>query len=477
MAVLSALLTHADGFERLTLLLRAADDAAAKQRLTDEVLANDAFDRVPRDRLREMLDGGRLMAMAGDLASPEIGRDWGEVDVLINCAASVSFEEPLDDALELNALGPARLLRGLRDAGADPYVVHVSTAYVADCDVEVVHEDGLPHPALATLDPPAMLAAARSWRELAEAKSLRPASRRRFVRQARRDVARKPRLDLAARVEELRGRWVRQALSELGRRHAVESGWPDTYTLSKALGEQELMGSTARLTVIRPSIIESALSQPHPGWLEGLKVADPLILAYAAGGLTHIAGQARNLIDIVPVDCVANACVAAACNPAEDGARTLAISSTARNPLRIGELAAYIKAYFRREPLHLGGQDAQIGDLEFVERGIALGSAGRRERLARLAAMAALAPVSAGAKRKLRANTFHASQITRMVRIYAPYTELNCAFDDTNACALAASLSAADRADLPFDTAAIEWATYLEGWHLPAVRKMAAKGS
>ena len=48
-----------------------------------------------------------------------------------NCAASVSFEQPLDEALELNSKGPARLLKALREAGSDPYVVHVSTAYAA----------------------------------------------------------------------------------------------------------------------------------------------------------------------------------------------------------------------------------------------------------------------------------------------------------------------------------------------------------
>jgi nucleoside-diphosphate-sugar epimerase len=448
MAVLSALLTHAPEFKRLVLLLRAGDDAAARRRLTEEVLANVAFAALPQDWLRQLLDSGRLDAVAGDLAEerPQGSwpRAWGEVDTLINCAASVSFEEPLDEALALNAFGPARLLASLRAAGSDPYVVHVSTAYVADCQVEVVHEDGLPHPALATLDPQALLAEARLWREQAGAKGNAPKS-------------------------------VQAQLCDQGRRRAMAAGWPDTYALTKALGERELLGMTERITVVRPSIIESALSQPRPGWLHGLKVADPLILAYAAGGLTHLAGREDNLIDLVPVDCVANACVVAAANPSAAGARTLAIASTARNPLRIGELAQHIKAHFRREPLRRGGgSPMQIGDLAFVDRRVAIGRAARRERLARLAARAAIGPV-AGSKRKLRATARQAGQITRMVKIYAPYTELDCVFDDANARALAAAASEADRADLPFDTAAIEWRQYLEGIHLPAVGRLAAE--
>jgi thioester reductase-like protein len=479
-AVLSALLAHADGFERLILLLRADDDAAAQRRLIEEVLTNDAFATLPQGWLQERIDAGRIRAIAGDLASDRLGgrerRGWGEVDTLINCAASVSFEEPLDDALTLNTFGPARLVKSLRAAGSDPYVVHVSTAYVADCHVPVVDEDGLPHPAVATLDPQAMLAEAQLWREVIEAESKLSGEQRGFARHAARDAARRPELDPEARAEELRLRWVKQQLSERGRDKAAEAGWPDTYALSKALGEQELTAVTDRVTIVRPSIIESALSLPRPGWLEGIKVADPLILAYAAGGLTHLAGRAANLIDIVPVDCVAGACVVAAANPAEAGVRALAISSTARNPLRIGELAGHIKAHFRREPFHRGsGAPIKIGDLKFVDRRAAVGSTARRERLAQLAAGAAVGPLPAKTKSRLRRNAALATQMTRMVKIYAPYTELDCVFDDRNACALAASLSEADRADLPFDTAAIDWTDYLEGTHLPEVQRMAKR--
>ena len=445
MAVLAALLTHAPEFKRLVLLLRASDDAAAQRRLTDEVLANVAFAALPQDWLGEILASGRLCAVAGDLSSERSQGSWppgwGEIDTLINCAASVSFEEPLDEALALNAFGPGRLLASLRAAGSDPYVVHVSTAYVADCHVEVVYENGLPHPALETLDPQALLAEARAWREQAEAKGKPP-------------------------------KWVQARLCEQGRRRAAEAGWPDTYALTKALGERELTKLTDRITIVRPSIIESALSQPRPGWLQGLKVADPLILAYAAGGLTHLAGRGANLIDVVPVDCVANACVVAAANPAAAGVRAVSISSTARNPLRIGELAQHIKNHFRREPLLRGeGQPVRIGDLEFVDRRVAVGKAARRECMAGLAARAAVG----GSRRKLRTTARQAGQITRMVKIYAPYTELDCVFDDANACALAAAASDADRADLPFDTATLDWTAYLEGTHLPAVQRLASE--
>ncbi len=331
-----------------------------------------------------------------------------------------------------------RLLESLREAGARPHFVHVSTAYAADCRGALVGEDAPIHPALAALDAEAMLARAREWRA----------------------------------EEEGVGGDVRaeRRLAERGRRCAVEAGWPDTYALSKALGERLLGERSERTTIVRPTIIESALRRPRPGWVEGIKVADPLILAYAARGLTHLAGRGSNVIDIVPVDHVANACVAAALYPPAAGTRALAVASSSRNPLTIGELAAHIRAYFRAEPLRRrNGAEIEIGELRFVSRREALRRATSRQRLA---AAAALLPPPAN-RRRMRRNASLAAQVTRMVGIYAPYTELSCAFEDASARALAAAMSPADREALDFDPASIDWTEYLQGIHLPAVRRMA----
>ena len=45
-----------------------------------------------------------------------------------------------------------------------------------------------------------------------------------------------------------------------------------------------------RLSVVRPAIIESALQHPFPGWIDGFKVADPLIIAYGRGLLPEFPG-------------------------------------------------------------------------------------------------------------------------------------------------------------------------------------------
>jgi thioester reductase-like protein len=469
-AVLADLLRHGDGIERLVVLLRAPSDDDARRRLRDEVLVSEPFDQLG--------DGSRIRAIGGDLGEdgPADGNELAGIDTVIHCAATVSFEEPLDQALALNAFGPVRLLERLESAGSRPHFVHVSTAYVADRQSGEVAEDGLPHHAVTDLDPERMLEEARAWREAAERESRAEPHASRFAKAARRDASMREGMDPAERAEELRARWLLGRLSRRGRRRATEEGWPDTYALSKALGERLLSERSAKTTIVRPTIIESALRHPRPGWLEGIKVADPLILAYAARGLTHLPGRASNRIDIVPVDHVAHACVAAAAHPPQERQRAIAIASSARNPLAIGELAVHIREYFRDNPLPgRGGRPIEIGELLFVDRRVALRKTVRRERLASgLARLAIASPVRLPQERLLRGNRGLAERVTRMVKIYGAYTELDCVFDDANARALAGSLHGeADRAELPFDTAAIDWEDYLQRVHLPEVRKLA----
>ena len=480
-AVMAALLRSVPDLGQLIVLMRATDEEAARQRLFD-VLSSDAFDQLAAPELRAKVDDHRIFPVAGDLETAHVaggaGDGFAALDVVIHCAATVSFEEALDDALTLNAFGPARLLERVRAAGSSPHFVHVSTAYVADRRSGEVHEEGLPHHGIGGIDPDALLSQGRAWREEAERESRAEPLHSRFRGEAERDASRREGMDADERSEELRRRWVQVTLSRQGRRRAKELGWPDTYALSKAVGERLLTASSEHTTIIRPTIIESALQQPTPGWLEGIKVADPLILAFASRGLTHLPGRESNVIDIVPVDLVANACVVAAAYPPEEQLRAIAIASSARNPLSIGELAEQIRAYFLREPLPgRDGTPIEIGRLAFVDRRVALRRTVRREKLAAAAARVAIAsPLRLPQERMLRSNRSLAERVTRMVRIYGSYTELDCVFDDSNACRLAASLAPEDRAELPFDTAAIDWDHYLQEIHLPQVRRLATGG-
>lgn len=477
--VLATLLRDVDGLERLMVLLRAPTAAAAEQRLVNEVLASDAFAALSGAAIRKKLENGQLCAMQGDLRANSLGHPYGDVwkrvDTVIHCAAMVSFEAPLDEALILNTLGPIRLLNHLRRGCVEPHFVHISTAYVAGRQTGTVREDGLPRAGVMGLDAYTMLEEAQEWRAAAERESLRDRRRRRFVHAAKREGARRRCVDAVTRAEELRERWVRQKLAERGRRYAVANGWMDAYTLTKALGERLLVEQSDCATIIRPSIIESALERPQPGWLEGIKVADPLILAYAAGALKDIPGRPATCIDIVPVDLVANACVAAAAHPPSSGLRMLAITSSARNALTLGEFTRHVREYFLREPLpRRNGAPIAVPNIRFAPAKVALRKTVRRERLVSMAArLATLSPLPLPFEGTLRRNSSFATHVSRLVKIYGAYAELDCVFDDSNTCALARALPQVDRVELQFNVAAIDWQKYMQETHLPRVRQIA----
>ena len=63
---------------------------------------------------------------------------------------------------------------------------------------------------------------------------------------------------------------------------------------------------------MRPSIIESALAEPRPGWIRGFRMAEPIIISYARGLLHEFPGVPEGVTDVIPVDLVVAAIIAVA---------------------------------------------------------------------------------------------------------------------------------------------------------------------
>ena len=190
-AVLATWLREVPGSGTITLLLRAPDDDAAHERLVEQVLTSEPFAGGLAD---EALASGRLRALAADLAAEGLGgldsQELAGTDVAIHCAASVSFEQPMDDILELNVLGARRLSDALREAGCDDvHLLHVSTAYAAGQRTGLVLErpygSGTSEP---WVDLDAELAVAKEWRRELESQSRLPEQQKRFVADAQEEL-------------------------------------------------------------------------------------------------------------------------------------------------------------------------------------------------------------------------------------------------------------------------------------------------
>ena len=108
-----------------------------RARLWQEVFQSSAFDRL-RGALGEgfsALVEEKVAAVSGDLSQDRLGMDdetyrrlQGEVELIINCAAMVTFDGPLDTGVSLNTLGPKRVLEFA--SASRPVIAHVSTCYV-----------------------------------------------------------------------------------------------------------------------------------------------------------------------------------------------------------------------------------------------------------------------------------------------------------------------------------------------------------
>ena len=183
------------------------------------------------------------MPVAGDVSQPQLGMaddDFAaltaQVDVVINSAATVAFDAPLNEALLHNTRSTqhvAEFARACRSA----VLVHISTAYVAGRQSGRIVEGPLPDVApaeIAVLD------------------------------------------DLTAAILEegeqgnADARETRARLVDAGMTRARSLGWHDTYTYTKALGEMVLAANrgTCRRRSSRPTIIESSLRDPMAGWIK-----------------------------------------------------------------------------------------------------------------------------------------------------------------------------------------------------------------
>jgi HAD superfamily hydrolase (TIGR01490 family) len=463
---------------RVSVLVRPRADATAGQRL-ESLLSKPVFGPLRAtlgDAGLQSLVDDRVCVIPGDLTDmPTLPPD---LDTVVHAASNVNFDAPIDESFEANVAGPEALYRSLLAARGHPAVVHVSTAYVAGLRRGVAMEAPLDHP----VDYACELAFARSARAKAEQLSRTPEILEMLLRGVRREHRRAGNIAVAQAAEQSRIRWIRDRLIAQGHSRAQSLGWTDAYTMTKALGErvaeQLWAASGHRLTILRPSIVESALRHPYPGWIDGYKVADPLIGAYGRGQLREFPALADTVIDIVPVDFVVNAVLAAAFSAAMPRqTRYFHVSSGTTNPLRIEMLATLTTEYFAANPMEQAA--APVTPWEFRHPVLVKATLRRREVAVKIADTV-VAQLPANRHTRAWSTTLHRGRrdlglLTRFIEMYQPYTQIEILFDDRCLRALHAVLDPALRAEHGFDVTDINWRSYLQEVHIPQISRMARR--
>jgi HAD superfamily hydrolase (TIGR01490 family) len=455
---------------RVSVLIRSRGERGAAERLA-ALLRKNVFrqlsQRLGADGLARVVRE-RVSVIEGDLDSVALPSD---LDVAIHGASTVSFDPPVDEAFRTNVSGVAALYEALTSS---PHVVHISTAYVAGTRKGVVAEAALDHQVDWRLELDMALAA----RADVERDSRRPEVLRRALAQAGEQHAKAGPQSTAADAERLRAEWVTRRLVDYGRTRARSLGWPDVYTLTKALGErvaEQLWADKGRpLSVVRPAIVESALRHPYPGWIDGFKMADPLIIAFARGVLREFPGLPDSVLDMIPVDLVVNAILAAAARPPTAAPAYLHVSSGASNPLTFHNMYVLCREYFDNHPVPDGDRGhVQVPTWRFpgsqqVELTLRAG-----ERAAALAEKALLAlPPSTRSQDWLTSLGHHQqdlAQLREYADLYGVYARAEVIYDDRRLRQLHASLPAYRAAEHGFDPTVIDWRAYLQDVHCPSI--------
>ena len=472
----------------LVLLVRPSKRHDATERVRREIFKNDAFDRLraqlaTTDEPFDAMVARRVVAVGGDVSSDGLGLSDADratftgCDIVIHSAAAVAFDSPLDSAVEINLLGPTRIADTLNSMGSAPHLVAVSTCYVAgnrrgNAPEELVSEG----PFDLGLNWRKEVAAARRLRSDTEAISRQPDKLTYFRREAHKELGAAGAPSLAAKTEAKREEWVKDQLVEAGRARAASVGWPDAYAYTKALGEQALteVKGNVPVSIVRPSIIESALAEPFPGWIRGFRMAEPVILSYARGLLKEFPGVPEGTVDVIPVDIVVAAIIAVAALGPADAPRITQVASGGINPLKYKTLVDNVRAWFTEHPLYdAEGQPIVVPEWHFPARGRVKEQLKRAKTVAekteRVLQSLPLRGKQAAWAAKLEETKTDIDRAYQYVQLYGLYTECEAIYQVDQLMKVHDGLDAADRSTFNIDPRSVDWPTYVSTIHLPSI--------
>ncbi len=335
--VLEELLRRQDefGLERVDLLIRPSErEPNPEQRFKKEVAASPCFSRLPPDWTRRVaVVPGELTLENCGMFPPEWERLSKEVTHIINCAASVEFDLPVEEAAAANILSSLHVLEFAKACVGLKRMVSVSTAYVTPHAGNIPIEEKIV---------PLKRPAGEIYREI------------------------------------LSGKVDTQELLK-------ETGHPNTYTLTKCLAEHllsEKRGSVP-LAIVRPSIVSASWKTPFPGWIDSRAAFAGFVALIGSGYLRSVVAQYPVRLDVVPCDVVAHRIVETTVRENADDPGSLEIRHAVaglHGSCRIRTCIEVIEGFFRRHPadryphlIYVGSKNWKFKLKEFWHHHLPLG--------------------------------------------------------------------------------------------------------
>nr|XP_024380705.1 fatty acyl-CoA reductase 2-like [Physcomitrium patens]PNR50630.1 hypothetical protein PHYPA_009816 [Physcomitrium patens] len=463
---------------QLYLLIQPQKNVTAEERLKNNVISSPLFS-VLKDSFGDAYEefmNNKLTAVSGTISADGLGiaNDKAEeisktVHIIVNSAATTTFDERYDIALNVNTQGPRRIIEFARGCPNLQLFLHVSTAFVngqrrgdtpekpfrmGDSIAKEMSEDCIPDLHVAS----ELALCAKTLQEV---------------------VAEVSRTSVSASEQQL---IVDKKMKELGMTRAKLFGWQDTYVFSKAMGEMlvESLRGEIPVVVLRPSVVESTLAQPFPGWMEGIRMMDPIVLAYAKGQMTGFLADPRGVLDVIPADLVVNALLAAMTKHAQNpGLQVYQVASSVVNPMTFELLADVALELFTKDPMiDRAGQPVKLQRMRFVQSMTAFNLYLWFVYQLPLKLSKILPWMKRGkssARRELIVKKT-LEQFKYLAYIYKPYTFYAGRFGIENTESLSQELSEEELNMFAFNIRQIDWADYLSNVHIPGLRNYVLKG-
>ncbi|XBH96808.1 hypothetical protein VPH35_087122 [Triticum aestivum] len=281
----------------------------------------------------------------------------------------------------------------------------------------------------------------------------------------------------------------RKAMKDLGITRARHFGWPNTYVFTKSMGEMVLgqLKCDLPVVIVRPSIITSVQNDPLPGWIEGTRTIDTIVIGYAKQNLTYFLADLNLTMDVMPGDMVVNAMMAAIVahsssslektqsHPEPHAPAVYHVSSSRRNPAPYNVLHEAGFRYFTEHPrVGPDGRTVRTHKMTFLSSMASFHLFMMLRYRLLLELLHLLSVLCCGL---FGLDTLYHDQarkyrfVMHLVDLYGPFALFKGCFDDVNLNKLRLAMTSNHGSLFNFDPKTIDWDDYFYSVHIPGVLK------
>ncbi|GLJ37417.1 hypothetical protein SUGI_0760060 [Cryptomeria japonica] len=449
-------------------LIRSTNEESARAKLQKEVISKQLFgllrEHYKGERYQEFM-ARKLVPVVGDVALNDLGikesiRDelFGKVEIVVNSAATTNFYERYDISMKVNALGSKNVIDFCKQCRNLHLLCHISTAYVNVGSMGVVREEVV-----------------RMGEKVSysggEISLPQIESECNLIEQTMKELKN---VLGEAWSDEKESKYMK----EFGAERAMNFGWPNAYVFTKAVGELmvDYFREDIPTVIIRPAIIESSLKEPIPGWMEGNRMIDPVMIGYGKGRISCFLADPQLVLDVIPVDMVANCMIASiARHASQPGLSVYHVASSNVNPVKYSVAADAVYNYFSAHPCtSKNGSIVRVNKLRSLE---SMATFKLYMTLYYLIPLQILYVVD-----KLLLGYFRLEPLynillqkysfaLKLAQIYEPFLFFKGAFDISNTEDLWNEMSERDQENFNFDVKSIDWKHYFMKSHIPGLVK------